>query len=194
MISGAALLSNLSLRRRATVPFYRLSSFTALREAPAASRFCAISAFWAEAAGSGAASHTRPVSLQGELLRVAASSSSWAQQMTLCRHQVAQRLNGLLGEPVVRGIRFFPSHLPEVMRGGAAPPSPPHPSALPPAAAFGSAKTPASNPLSAFAQWQDSVREREALLPACPVCELSAPPGEIERWGSCVFCFQKKCK
>lgn len=173
------------------MPFLKFSCSIGSCESPVISRLWTVYAFWAEAVGATAACHTRPISLQGGILRAAASSASWAQQMTFCRLQVAKKLNGLLGEPVVTDIRFSPRGWAEAAAGAKAAAFLAHPSTLPEELPVRIAGALPPDPLSAFARWEISVRLREAILPACLRCQIAAPLGEIERWGVCAFCFQK---
>ncbi len=56
--------------------------------------------------------------------------------------------------------------------------SPTPPSPLPP-----------TDPLTAFATWATRIHDRDQSLPSCPACGVAAPPGELDRWGSCAICF-----
>lgn len=61
---------------------------------------------WGEVVGPAAARNTRPVLVRGGQLLVQASSSTWAQELSLMRNHLVARLNARLGEEVVRDIRF----------------------------------------------------------------------------------------
>lgn len=61
---------------------------------------------WGEVVGAAAARHTRPVIVRRGQMLVRVSSSTWAQELTLMRHQLVDRLNARLGEHVIRDIKF----------------------------------------------------------------------------------------
>ena len=60
---------------------------------------------WPDVVGKVAATHTRPLSIQRDVLQVATSSAAWAQNMTFGRTTLLLKLNQKLSEPLV-DIRF----------------------------------------------------------------------------------------
>jgi predicted nucleic acid-binding Zn ribbon protein len=60
---------------------------------------------WPEAAGPAFASRSEPVSEQAGVVRVACSSSVWAQELDLMSEGVLAALNERLGRPVVKRLR-----------------------------------------------------------------------------------------
>lgn len=61
---------------------------------------------WAEVVGPHLAAETTALRLSGGVLLVSASSSALAHQLHLERTLLLERLNQLIGAPVVREIRF----------------------------------------------------------------------------------------
>ncbi|MDI6823362.1 MAG: DUF721 domain-containing protein [Bacillota bacterium] len=61
---------------------------------------------WGEVVGPAAARNTRPVLVRRGQLFVQASSSTWAQELSLMRNHLVARLNARLGDEVIRDIRF----------------------------------------------------------------------------------------
>lgn len=61
---------------------------------------------WPVAVGPEVARYTRPMSIKGGVLQVAVRSSAWANQLAFLESDILARLNGLIGEPSVRDIRW----------------------------------------------------------------------------------------
>lgn len=113
---------------------------------------------WAEVVGPAAARNTRPVLIRrGELL-VQASSSAWAQELTLMRRQLADRLNTRIGDEVVREIRFA---VEPALRQGPGRREAPEEAALPGEKGEGAA---AAGQVQAPAEWQREGAELEGAL------------------------------
>lgn len=146
---------------------------------------------WSDVVGKAVALHTRPVSLQRDVLRVATSSAAWAQTLTFERHRILQKLNPYLPTPLV-DIRFAGAgwERPRAQTTTASPTSE-HPSAI----ALPRPKIPQptqETPNAAFSHWASVVRSRDRHLPLCPLCQCSTPPGELQRWQMCAFCAAKQ--
>ncbi|WP_291383293.1 DciA family protein [Demequina sp.] len=67
----------------------------------------AVTARWREVIGDQIADHCEPVSFEGGVLLLRASSSAWATQMQLMSGQVRHRLNEEFGREVVKELRFI---------------------------------------------------------------------------------------
>lgn len=65
---------------------------------------------WVEVVGKENARHSRAVALNEGTLLVQVESSVWAQELALYRTQILQGLNALLGEDIVRDLRFHTGH------------------------------------------------------------------------------------
>jgi predicted nucleic acid-binding Zn ribbon protein len=149
---------------------------------------------WAEIVGVAIAAHTRPLSIQRDILYVAVSSAAWAQNLTFERQRLLVKINTVLPAPLL-DIRFstaywhsqkeitskqtllphhHPSYLDEEMN-------------LPPEVPFT-----AKNANTAFADWAKTVQARSHHLPLCPQCQCPTPPGELQRWQVCSLCAAKK--
>lgn len=147
---------------------------------------------WPEVVGPTVMAQTRPLSVERGVLKVAVSSSVWAQQLTFQRRLILAKLNVLLASPLA-DIRFSTAHwvlTPESDESVAGD----HPSRLlnrhkPPAAG----ETPAAaSALAAFQRWAKGIQARGQSLPLCPQCDCPTPPGEIQRWGVCALCAAKQ--
>ncbi|MBW4559733.1 MAG: DUF721 domain-containing protein [Mojavia pulchra JT2-VF2] len=150
---------------------------------------------WAEVVGVVVAAHTRPLSIQRDVLRVATSSAAWAQNLTFKRQTLILKLNEKLPTPL-GDIRFStagwqsppeerkqqPSILPHE-----------HPSYLGDASSSPQNVTPPEmNAKAAFGRWAKAKQVRSHGLPLCPQCESPTPPGELQRWRVCSFCAAKE--
>lgn len=151
---------------------------------------------WPEAVGPLVKAQTRPIGLTKQrVLRVATSSSVWAQNLAFERHRILEKLNTRLLKPLV-DIRFSTgqwqgsslrqaSGLEQVWRN--------HPSQLPSGhddATFKPEVTSGSQ--TAFTRWASQVQARSRCLPLCPKCDCPTPPGELQRWSVCALCAAKQ--
>lgn len=59
---------------------------------------------WEEAVGERIASRARPVAFRDGTLTLAVASAPWMQQLNFLKAEIVNKLNALLGEPVVRDI------------------------------------------------------------------------------------------
>jgi len=155
---------------------------------------------WAETVGAIVAAQTSPSSISKSVLRVATSSSSWAQNISFQRHLILKKLNNRLEHPLA-DIRFFaaPLHSEGVKRRSVCsevrwqqqtqiwqdhPSYMPIPAARLPMAGVGGE----SDPEKAFQRWLKLMQLRSQDLPICPHCQCPVPPGELQRWAMCAFC------
>lgn len=168
-----------------------LSTLAIIERSPEQKQFQLLLSYWPEVIGS-LAELTRPLALQGGILKVATATPALSQELTFKAPRILQDLNARLDSPVER-IRFsaalwnrrqdaasprgetmeHPSHIPatgESLNRISTPPSP------------------KKDPLLTFQQWADSLRQRSQHLPLCPQCQAPTPPGELLRWSVCALC------
>jgi predicted nucleic acid-binding Zn ribbon protein len=134
---------------------------------------------------------TRPVSRQNGVLSVATCSAVLAQELSLQRYSLLQKINRFLDEPL-EDLRFSSARWFDL------PPAPPsnaidnpaiasHPSYLP---GENGKDRPREEPVSSksLERWVEKIRQRSLSWPPCPRCQAPTPSGEIDRWGCCAFC------
>lgn len=150
---------------------------------------------WEEVVGVVVAAHTRPLSIQRDVLRVATSSAAWAQNMTFGRQKLLLKLNEKLPSPLV-DIRFSTAGWQLLLDEDKEQPtvSPrEHPSYLGDLNSDRSDVTPKTmNANAAFTDWAKTIQERSHNLPLCPQCHCPTPPGELQRWAVCAICAAKQ--
>lgn len=151
---------------------------------------------WPEVVGAKYAAQTRPVAIQRDILLVATSSSTWAQELTLRRHSLLKKLNTRMSVPIV-DIRFSTPHWQNTAQNKSASESTvwqDHPSYITEqdAAAVSNQTGDIQDPQTAFQHWADSVRRRSQHLLLCPQCQCPTPPGELHRWDVCAVCATKQ--
>jgi predicted nucleic acid-binding Zn ribbon protein len=157
---------------------------------------------WHEIVGDELALHTRPISIQRHVLRVATSSAAWAQNLTFERKHLLVKVNQRLATPLV-GIHFSTSgwHLSPIREKKPELPSPRlHPSYLGKSIdllnstdadiSLVAVEKPATD--KAFDKWSNAVKMRSHELPLCPQCQCPTPPGELQRWDICALCMAKR--
>ena len=156
-------------------------------------------ACWFEVVGPAVAAQTRPISIQRQVLNVAASSSAWANNLTFERQRILEKLSAHLPYSL-SDIRFSTAQW-QPYRGS----SPleaaseasaiwqKHPSRVPDpfAAARARAKSEQQDADSAFRHWAEVVQGRSQHLPLCPHCDCPTPEGELKRWSVCSLCVTK---
>ncbi|MBD2664100.1 hypothetical protein B6N60_03718 [Richelia sinica FACHB-800] len=149
---------------------------------------------WPEVVGAGVAKHTRPLSIQRDVLWVATSSAAWAQNLTFGRQNILSKLNQQLSIPIA-DIRFSTADWkksplkPQNFTASATD----HPSYLEHQTITPSEFPPGvNNAQTAFENWAKAIKERSHNLPLCPQCHCPTPPGELQRWGVCCLCVAKQ--
>ncbi|UBF24893.1 DciA family protein [Kovacikia minuta CCNUW1] len=154
---------------------------------------------WTEVVGPVVAVQTRPLSIQRGVLRVATSSSAWAQNLVFERQRILEKLNAKLLLSLT-DIRFSTAQ----WQNAASPFTSPsleqqaelwqnHPSRLSGQHGFQHRQTlEPSDPKLAFQSWAQRVRSRSQDLPLCPHCHCPTPPGELNRWQVCAHCVAKR--
>jgi predicted nucleic acid-binding Zn ribbon protein len=147
---------------------------------------------WADVVGAAVASHTQPLSIQRNTLRVATSSAAWAQTLTFERQRILTKLNPYLPEPLT-DIRFSTAGWQRSLINNQDNTSTKsnHPSYIVTSGKHNDVQA-TQNPRAAFQHWQDATRSRSQGLPLCPQCQSPTPPGELQRWEVCSFCVTKK--
>ncbi|YAF94953.1 MAG: DUF721 domain-containing protein [Nodularia sp. CChRGM 3473] len=149
---------------------------------------------WPEIVGSVVAAHTRPLSIQRNVLWVATSSAAWAQNMTFGRQTLLLKLNQKLPKPLA-DIRFSTASWqlpPQVEQQPTVLPQE-HPSYLGDVNSFRRDVTPhINNANTAFGSWAKTMQARSHNLPLCPQCQCPTPPGELQRWHVCSICAAKQ--
>ncbi|OUL29437.1 RNA-binding protein [Nostoc sp. T09] len=153
---------------------------------------------WAEVVGVVVAAHTRPLSIQRDVLRVATSSAAWAQNLTFKRQTLLLKLNEKLATSLM-DIRFSTAgwqYSPAAQKPQAEVLPREHPSYLGDLSTSSQELAPntanPNNPNAAFGHWARVMQERSHGLPLCPQCQCPSPPGELQRWHVCSFCAAKQ--
>jgi len=153
---------------------------------------------WQAVVGAVVAAQTRPTSVQRGVLKVATSSSAWAQNLVFERQRILEKLNQVVPRSLT-DIRFSPAQWAEIPLATFPGEQEQkelwqaHPSRLLgetvilPAAAL-----PPDTPLLAFQNWATVMRSRTKHLPRCPQCHSPTPIGELERWRVCSLCAAKR--
>jgi len=153
---------------------------------------------WPQVVGPIVEAQTRPVAItRQKVLKVATSSSVWAQNLVFERQRILEKLNMKLLQPLAE-IRFSTAQWQnsplsnsgttfEQLRRN-------HPSQLP--AGYSTSMQPAVNTAKdqnvAFVRWASLVQARSRSLPLCPTCQCPTPPGELQRWSVCALCAVKQ--
>ncbi|MDZ8184260.1 MAG: DciA family protein [Nostoc sp. ChiSLP02] len=150
--------------------------------------------FWPELVGPVVAAHTRPLSIQRDVLWVATSSAAWAQNLTFSRSSLLLKLNQKLPAPLV-DIRFSTAgwQQPSAENKQQQTTLPDeHPSYVGDRISSGNTKPSSQDANAAFEDWAKMVQGRSHGLPLCPQCQSPTPSGELQRWGVCSICAAKK--
>ncbi|WP_341525567.1 DciA family protein [Nostoc sp. UHCC 0302] len=150
---------------------------------------------WAEVVDPVVASHTRPLSIQRDVLWVATSSAAWAQNLTFGRSSLLLKLNQKLPTPLV-DIRFSTAGWQDSSRERKQQQTvlpQEHPSYLGDEISHRPDATPTiQDANAAFGHWARTMQARSHGLPLCPQCQSPTPPGELDRWDVCAFCTAKR--
>lgn len=154
---------------------------------------------WPEVVGAAVTAHTRPVSIQRDVLSVATSSAAWAQTLTFERQRILKKLNVHLSSPLV-DIRFSTAQWQRSKDSSIDAEQTTtilwreHPSCLvdKPDVSNLSKLLNSQNPNAAFQQWAKVMQARSHDLPLCPQCQCPTPLGELQRWSVCSICATKQ--
>lgn len=155
---------------------------------------------WAEVVGPVVAAQTFPLSIQRGILRVATSSSAWAQNLVFERQRILEKLNARLLMNLI-DIRFSTAQWHESKTASTAPGSEQqaqlwreHPSRVPEVlrSPGAQAASEVADPVQVFQAWSKALRAQRRHLPLCPSCQCPTPPGELDRWQVCSLCAVKQ--
>ncbi|MBE9167910.1 DUF721 domain-containing protein [Pleurocapsales cyanobacterium LEGE 06147] len=154
------------------------------------------------------AENARPLYVAREVLWVATSSSTWAQELSLRRYNLLQQLNAELPFQLV-DLRCSPAWWHQTKNSHTSTNPLPtdrqqHPSKVainlttssPSTDNNSQIDTPTSNSAekrsqqlaASFQRWAQTIQVRSQDLPLCPQCGCPTPNGEIQRWGFCYYC------
>jgi predicted nucleic acid-binding Zn ribbon protein len=152
---------------------------------------------WAQVVGKAVAAQTRPIALRRQVLYVATSSSTWAQNLAFERHRILQKLNPLLGM-AISDIRFsnaqwYSSQKTAWVSTETSQIWQQHPSQLKTGSVKATDLLPVQphDPQTAFQTWEKVIKLQSQKLPLCPQCQCPTPAGELERWSICAHCATK---
>ncbi|KAB8335086.1 DUF721 domain-containing protein [Scytonema tolypothrichoides VB-61278] len=153
-------------------------------------------ACWTQVVGSVIVAHTKPLSLQRDVLRVATSSAAWAQNLTFERQRLILKLNQKLSIGL-KDIHFStagwqrPQNIAKEQQTILLSE---HPSYVGDGMSIddGDLTPKAKDASAAFQNWARTVQGRSHNLPLCPLCHCPTPPGELQRWGVCSLCAAKQ--
>jgi predicted nucleic acid-binding Zn ribbon protein len=156
---------------------------------------------WVEVVGPVVAAQTAPLSIHQGVLKVATSSSAWAQNLVFERQRILEKLNALLSISLL-DIRFSTAQWRNsktlVIGAGLQEQDrlwQEHPSRLASRVEVVNRQADAattSDPIQAYQVWAKQVRSRTQHLPLCPQCKCPTPSGELSRWGICAVCAAKQ--
>ncbi len=151
---------------------------------------------WPEIVGPLVEAQTRPIVITKQnVLKVATSSSVWAQNLAFERHRILLKLNARLQKPLI-DIRFSPTQWHSALNRqtfGFQQLWQDHPSQLLAGDEqdIQSEITSTAGQNSAFIRWANRVQARSRRLPLCSACQCPTPPGELKRWAVCALCAAK---
>lgn len=131
--------------------------------------------------------NTKPLSIEREILQVATSSAVWAQELTLQRYSLINKLNSKLNF-TIKDIRFSPAswhHKPkqEIIEI--------------PLQEINLQKSQGQNKPqidanTAVRNWLNNLNKSSQNSNTCPQCESLTPQSELSRWGVCRYCIAQK--
>lgn len=152
-------------------------------------QFLQIMQVWQQIVKPAVAQNTRPLSIARQVLWVATSSSAWAHTLTMQRYQLKQQLNARLSESLT-DLRFSPAQWHQNPVFDHSDSNLEHPSRIEPIDSVIEDQLPEANqPQEAWQRWVNMVKARSHNFPLCPRCHTPTPPGELERWSICAYCF-----
>lgn len=148
---------------------------------------------WQQVIDQKLAQHTRPLYISRQILWVAISSYSLAQELSLQRFYLLKKLNHQLSF-VLKDIRFSPQHWYQSKNSASNSTQSSHPSQIEISQTENKIvnSAPAKDLNTAVQRWQKILQERSQNLPTCPQCGCPTPLGELERWQLCCHCISQK--
>jgi predicted nucleic acid-binding Zn ribbon protein len=161
---------------------------------------------WAQIVGEATAKHTRPLSIQKQILWVATSSSSRAQELTFQRYSLLKKINS---EPffTLKDLRFSPLKWTEQSQKKRdlqqfldISNNKQQASKLPISNDQTAVEIPGdtpvaieqSTPQAAVKDLIKSLEKKRQQLPACPRCTVPTPKEELRRWHCCHYCIAQQ--
>ena len=154
-------------------------------------RYVEICDIWSTIVPEKAASHSKPLYVQRDLLWIATSSSGWAQQLSFQSYSLLKQLNHGLSASPLQKLRFSPAQWQE---------HPGHKQSSSPERGQGffsctdgvdppeKSTIPTTTPEEAFQRWTEAIAHHLNHLPLCPQCHCPTPEIELERWSKCYLC------
>ncbi|MBW4553567.1 MAG: DUF721 domain-containing protein [Aphanocapsa sp. GSE-SYN-MK-11-07L] len=136
---------------------------------------------WTDVVGAAVALQTRPQNVAPRgVLKVATSSSVWAQNLGFERRQILSKLNAHLELPLTdlyfSCSQWQPTPQPLLV-------------VKPPSALKQAQLIQSPSPQTAFQRWENSIKRRSQHLPLCPRCQCPTPRLELEQHdGLCNLC------
>lgn len=160
---------------------------------------------WYAVVDSKIAENARPLYIAKQVLWIATSSSTWAQELSLRRYQLLKKLNTQLPFQLV-DLRCSSAGWHKQTFASANPLSTEqqqHPSKV----EFDLTTSPSINKnlqklnsarkssqqlTTSFQRWAQTMQARSHNLPLCPQCHSPTPNGELQRWDLCHYCAAQK--
>lgn len=144
---------------------------------------------WPQIVGPAVGAQTRPITItQRAVLKVATSSSAWAQNLAFERHLILEKLNTWLVKPLV-DIQFSSSQW-QTRSTKAAKIQKDFKSTQ--AALSSKTALPPEDAQTAFQNWAKTLQARSRQLPLCPRCQCPTPASELQRWSICALCAARR--
>jgi predicted nucleic acid-binding Zn ribbon protein len=161
---------------------------------------------WAQIVGEATAKHTRPLSIQKQILWVATSSSARAQELTFQRYSLLKKINS---EPVFNlknlrfsslkwteqsqkklGLRQFLDFQNNKQEASKIDISNDRTAVEIPGDTL--VEVEQSTPQAAVKNLIKSLEKKRQQLPVCPRCNVSTPKEELQRWHCCRHCIARQ--
>ncbi len=153
-------------------------------------RYVEICDIWSTIVPETAASHSKPLYVQRDMLWIATSSSGWAQQLSFQSYSLLKQLNHRLSTSSLHKLRFSPAQWQD--NPGHQPLSPETGQSFFSYTDIVSPREttpqPTTTPEEAFQRWTDAIAQHLNGLPLCPQCHCPTPAIELERWSKCYLC------
>ncbi|MCC0176297.1 DUF721 domain-containing protein [Waterburya agarophytonicola K14] len=166
---------------------------------------------WHNTVNKNTAEHTRPLYINRQILWIATSSASRAQELSFQRYSLLKRLNKQLPF-TLKDIRFSSSGWHQTAHQDRSTQilfeiSQKQKSQKPKKNLMNSSfsenklentrddHSPSEKAKIAAKRWLDTIsqnRRKSSSLLSCPICNSPTPTGEIERWNSCYICIAQK--
>jgi predicted nucleic acid-binding Zn ribbon protein len=153
---------------------------------------------WSEIIDSKIGNNTHPLYIARNILWVATSSSTWAQELSLRRYMLLKQLNSKLPFQLLdircSSARWHQSNYSSSVATSKYTQPQDHPSKVSiNSTALSQNPLPSSNNLQlAVESWAKTWKMRSRSLPSCPQCYCPTPTGELERWGYCYHCIAQE--